>query len=432
MSMASRYALRPENHPTEFHEEELGSKINEPEVCELDSNGTFGLNKESEETKNSESDMHKPISLIEDGRDTEDTLSFETPEISSQNSSNSPIAVTTERTDSYLQNTSEEEPAVVVKPNQLTTSDGFVKLLQMAGTMLNGKRSDDNKHAESESLASNMQTEDRFGTPIFPAKASASCSQSTLFDVPDSGAQATASEISELSSESACGTTFQKTTAINFEEVQRISSPNAHSSNNEQIELNRKIVDNHTGHVPAQNKMQGVSENPTYSQSLMDATGSTSNIDNSKGSEHKEVNSNKNSLYGHPGNMINGTKAKGGRPKKEKENPVDWDHLRKQANPAGRERARTKNTLDSVDWDAVRCADVNEIADTIKERGMNNMLAARIKVYFYFSNLLLSRKSHYQTDHILKLMQDFLNRIVRDHGSIDLEWLRDVPPDKAK
>lgn len=29
-------------------------------------------------------------------------------------------------------------------------------------------------------------------------------------------------------------------------------------------------------------------------------------------------------------------------------------------------------------------------------------------------------------------MQDFLNRLVRDHGAIDLEWLRDAPPDKAK
>lgn len=29
-------------------------------------------------------------------------------------------------------------------------------------------------------------------------------------------------------------------------------------------------------------------------------------------------------------------------------------------------------------------------------------------------------------------LQAFLNRIVSDHGSIDLEWLRDVPPDKAK
>lgn len=29
-------------------------------------------------------------------------------------------------------------------------------------------------------------------------------------------------------------------------------------------------------------------------------------------------------------------------------------------------------------------------------------------------------------------IKDFLNRMVREHGSIDLEWLRDVPPDKAK
>ncbi|KAL0417631.1 UNVERIFIED_CONTAM: DNA glycosylase/AP lyase ROS1 [Sesamum radiatum] len=31
-----------------------------------------------------------------------------------------------------------------------------------------------------------------------------------------------------------------------------------------------------------------------------------------------------------------------------------------------------------------------------------------------------------------KKREGFLDRIVRDHGSIDLEWLRDVPPDKAK
>nr|CAB3465089.1 unnamed protein product [Digitaria exilis] len=29
-------------------------------------------------------------------------------------------------------------------------------------------------------------------------------------------------------------------------------------------------------------------------------------------------------------------------------------------------------------------------------------------------------------------IQNFLNRLVRDHGSIDLEWLRDIPPDSAK
>lgn len=360
MSMAARYPFKPETHPAELHEEKLGSNINEPEVCVLDSDRTFGLNKEvvkqsvcGEDTKNSEIDTHKSISLIEDGRDTEDTLSSQTQEISSQNSTNSPVAVTTERTDSYLPSTLEEEPAIGVKPNQVNNSTtGFVKLLQMAGAVLH-------RHAESESLASNLQPEDHFGNPTFPAKTSTS-------------------EISELSSESACGTTFQKTTAVSFEEVQKISSPNAHSSNNEQIEINKKMV---TGQGSAQKKMQGISENPTYSEHLMDATGSTSNIDNSKVSEHKEVNSNKNNLYGHPGNMVNGAKAKGGRPRKEKETQVDWDHLRKKANTAGRERARPTNTRDSVDWDAVRCADVNEIADTIKERGMNNMLAERIKVY---------------------------------------------------
>ncbi|KAK9123976.1 hypothetical protein Sjap_013578 [Stephania japonica] len=91
---------------------------------------------------------------------------------------------------------------------------------------------------------------------------------------------------------------------------------------------------------------------------------------------------------------------------KEKKAAFDWDSLRREVLLNGTKRERTMDTMDSLDWEAVRCADVNEIAKAIKERGMNNMLAGRIK--------------------------DFLNRIVRDHGSIDLEWLRDVAPDKTK
>nr|DAD47437.1 TPA_asm: hypothetical protein HUJ06_017374 [Nelumbo nucifera] len=91
---------------------------------------------------------------------------------------------------------------------------------------------------------------------------------------------------------------------------------------------------------------------------------------------------------------------------KKKNNAFDWDILRKETCAKHGKRERSNDTMDSVDWEAVRCADVNDIAKSIKERGMNNMLAERIK--------------------------DFLNRLVRDHGSIDLEWLRDVPPDKAK
>ncbi|KAL6133549.1 hypothetical protein ACLB2K_065784 [Fragaria x ananassa] len=100
------------------------------------------------------------------------------------------------------------------------------------------------------------------------------------------------------------------------------------------------------------------------------------------------------------------SKTKNRRPGKDKKAQQDWDKLRERAEPNGRKREKTANTMDSVDWEAVRTANVNDIAQTIKERGMNNMLAERIK--------------------------EFLNRLLREHGSVDLEWLRDVPPDQAK
>ncbi|XP_034585955.1 protein ROS1C isoform X2 [Setaria viridis] len=84
----------------------------------------------------------------------------------------------------------------------------------------------------------------------------------------------------------------------------------------------------------------------------------------------------------------------------------DWDKLRRGACSEGHMKKRSRERRDSVDWEAVRCADVQRISHAIRERGMNNILAERI--------------------------QNFLNRLVRDHGSIDLEWLRDIPPDSAK
>ncbi|XVF75708.1 hypothetical protein PTKIN_Ptkin13bG0208400 [Pterospermum kingtungense] len=101
-------------------------------------------------------------------------------------------------------------------------------------------------------------------------------------------------------------------------------------------------------------------------------------------------------------------KPKKRKPQEEKNNVTDWDGLRKQVLANGWKKERSKDTLDSLDYEAMINARVDEISDVIKERGMNNMLAERIKAC------------------------DFLNRLVRDHESIDLEWLRDVPPDKAK
>ncbi|KAJ0476642.1 putative DNA-(apurinic or apyrimidinic site) lyase [Helianthus annuus] len=107
--------------------------------------------------------------------------------------------------------------------------------------------------------------------------------------------------------------------------------------------------------------------------------------------------------------IVNGMDEGSSKAKKEKtgktQSKVEWDELRLQAE-VEQKRERTPNTVDSMDYEAIRAADVNDVADAIKERGMNNRLAARIK--------------------------DMLDRLVKDHGSLDLEWLRDVPPDKAK
>jgi len=62
--------------------------------------------------------------------------------------------------------------------------------------------------------------------------------------------------------------------------------------------------------------------------------------------------------------------------------------------------------MDSIDWYDVRCVDCKKNVSVIKEQGMNNKLANRI--------------------------QNFLIKLVDDHGSIKLEWLRNVPPDQAK
>ncbi|KAK3015860.1 hypothetical protein RJ639_005800 [Escallonia herrerae] len=101
----------------------------------------------------------------------------------------------------------------------------------------------------------------------------------------------------------------------------------------------------------------------------------------------------------------NTLKTRNGKAESEKKEAVDWDRLRKRVQ-SNSKQDRNETTDDSIDYEALRHANVKEIADAIKERGMSNVLAQRMK--------------------------GFLNRLVEDHGSIDLEWLRDCPPDDAK
>lgn len=64
----------------------------------------------------------------------------------------------------------------------------------------------------------------------------------------------------------------------------------------------------------------------------------------------------------------------------------DWEHRREEFKPRGPGEEpnaappRTELTEDGVDWEAVRHANVEEVANVIKERGLNWILAGRIKV----------------------------------------------------
>jgi hypothetical protein len=83
-----------------------------------------------------------------------------------------------------------------------------------------------------------------------------------------------------------------------------------------------------------------------------------------------------------------------------------WEPLRA-AIVADERYCRDPLTEDCVDWSAVQQASVHELADVIKNRGQHNALAGRMKA--------------------------FLDRVHRDHnGSIDLEWIRKLPPQDAK
>lgn len=58
----------------------------------------------------------------------------------------------------------------------------------------------------------------------------------------------------------------------------------------------------------------------------------------------------------------------------------DWDRFRRTYSNS-RRKSRSRDAKDSVDWEAVRAANVHRVANAISIRGMNNVLAARIKVH---------------------------------------------------
>ncbi|KAL7170375.1 hypothetical protein ACSBR2_035275 [Camellia fascicularis] len=383
-----------------------------------------------------------------DRRETDDVLSSQNSVGSSQNSMDSSMAQTTERIRSFLHDNSEANPGTSSNPNSLVGSS-FVELLQRAETLCgiynhktgnassyeenrstykDGSECDtqkqnkdnlDNKTSSRQIITSNnyclqMNTDLGLEVESFTMLGEGSLSS----DISKKNEENCTSEQSEVTAESVSRTIVQKVMATSFQETPKSPSENNHACSSIHGKVNRifqsqyRPVGNPNDNIESQTqeqnpRMQHVLEAPNLSIETLDVTQSTTVTNNSKNTEHKAVES---SLKDHgylPSKAINSdtSKVKRVRNGKQKQNTVDWDSLRSQAQAKGK-RERTANTMDSLDWEAVRCADVNEIADTIKARGMNNMLAERIK--------------------------DFLNRLVREHGSIDLEWLRDVPPDEVK
>ncbi|WOG81191.1 hypothetical protein DCAR_0100336 [Daucus carota subsp. sativus] len=101
---------------------------------------------------------------------------------------------------------------------------------------------------------------------------------------------------------------------------------------------------------------------------------------------------------------LKGTPTKGkSAAKNKKEKDIDWDSLRRTYST---HRERNDENMDSMDYQSVKDAPVDDVAQSIKIRGMQNVLAGKIK--------------------------RCLDRTVQLHGDMDLEWLRDVPPKDAK
>uniref|UniRef100_A0A0D9W3U2 Demeter RRM-fold domain-containing protein n=1 Tax=Leersia perrieri TaxID=77586 RepID=A0A0D9W3U2_9ORYZ len=83
----------------------------------------------------------------------------------------------------------------------------------------------------------------------------------------------------------------------------------------------------------------------------------------------------------------------------------NWKVLYEEACKNGYKKDDSIEDIDMVDWEALMNAPFCDFEDCIRDRGQHSQMAIRILI--------------------------FLFRIKRDHGSIDLEWLRFVPRAKA-
>lgn len=388
------------------------------------------------------------VSYIEEMRATNNALSTQNSAVSSQNSVDSPIAQTAERKELHSENNSEAEDLTDgFRVNSLNGSTSFVELLQKVGSTRfhevysqgNGNvLSDQNSKDECNKtqsvgidfLRQKMENFDgpksSLGVSVIPSSnfhfhltpnlgvVEAGCfkmitEERRYSDVSENKHKNSEKDHSAFTAESASQITDQNKMIMTIQEAITSTTGNTPSCNNIQedehisIQFQSRLVEDHkiVGTSLAQlqnNEMQRNLFSLDVSGDTMDIVESTSAFDKQEKnlqkttesdliehgySQSKELNEKNDATR----------KAKARRVGNEIKDNVDWDALRKQGEASGRKRERTANTMDSLDWEAVRCADVNEIANTIKERGMNNMLAERIKVQILHSRTKISQIS---------------------------------------
>ncbi|KAJ9542699.1 hypothetical protein OSB04_029205 [Centaurea solstitialis] len=428
MNLAARYPLKSKSSNEPLQDDKSSISVKEP--CELELEETVRWQHEEDSHQHQPAQEDHGSMMRQDAADSyeekvvnsneqhseitlkEDVSGGEVLEVSRNDSVDtcptsvqSSIADTAERLESWLVSNSQAELLDASKPMipEKFTSFASTKLDEVHSEERSHEqsinrieqdelRSINNSHQQNEGIPHVLQTAHDSGALEAECVQPREEERIITDNIPEEKCASEQSEISAGSSRSfqeapvSCNNTLQKQPIS--EDSNIVTDQHAHEDNCSNVQKALNV----------ENCSAEVSE---VTESNM--------ADNSRETAHKIVESNLNedgNLQTTASGVNKGSaQVKKGKTRRGKRKKINWDSLRKCAQ-AERKREPTPNTMDSVDYEAVRRADVDEIADTIKDRGMNNMLAERIKA--------------------------FLNRLVRDHGSIDLEWLRDVPPDKAK
>ncbi|KAL2933563.1 Protein ROS1 [Bienertia sinuspersici] len=364
-------------------------------------------------------------SILGDDRAKDDATSSQHSVISSQHSINSPNLQTAGIMSNFAESSSRKQPATIsTQGNYFDCSTSFLGLLKLAESPF--------LHHESYSHTQQDQLESMNHVTYGSPAAQRTCSYDTLLNLNFQLSDAKGIEMLELESKSPdrsrkdensspteqSNLTTESTMQHLALERSSDSIPRSYAENTCSfyvLEGEKMVMQSHRESVEPSDTVassvikqtSSTSKSTDLSQVNADFTESTTELKGTS-NDQKEVEQTSAHASGEISDLMNAntSKPKKGKTGKGKNDAFDWDSLRREAQADGKIRERTANTRDSLDWEAVRHAHVSEIAETIKERGMNNMLAERIK--------------------------DLLDRLVKDHGSTDMEWLRDIPPDKAK